>query len=69
MLSFNDLISDESQLARFLKGSCYHSTFKIWCAARSFICKSIVKDGTILDIGSANGFFFSDAFSIGQISI
>jgi len=54
---FNNLISDKNKVREVLEGSFFHSDdFRKWENARSFIAKAIHKDGTILDIGCANGF-------------
>ncbi|MCW6160448.1 MAG: class I SAM-dependent methyltransferase [Candidatus Micrarchaeales archaeon] len=53
---FKQLIQNEELVKSFLTGS--HVTgfdFKLWEKRRSFIADAIKKDGTILDIGCANG--------------
>lgn len=55
--SFNHLISDKNRVTSLLNGCCFHSSsFELWYHSRSFIASAIHKDGTILDIGCANGF-------------
>jgi SAM-dependent methyltransferase len=55
--SFNHLISDRDRVTRLLNGCCFHSSsFQFWGHSRRFIASAIDKDGTILDIGCANGF-------------
>jgi len=55
--SFNHLISDKDRVTALLNGCCfYNSSFELWCRSRRFIASAIDKDGTILDVGCANGF-------------
>ena len=55
--SFNHLIGDKEKLTKLLNECCFHSSsFEFWCRSRRFITSAIDKDGTILDIGCANGF-------------
>jgi len=55
--SFNHLVRDRDRVTRLLNECCFHSSsFELWCHSRRFIASAINKDGTILDIGCANGF-------------
>lgn len=55
--NFDHLISDKARVSKLLNGCCfYSSSFELWGHSRRFIASAIDKDGTILDIGCANGF-------------
>lgn len=54
---FKKIIQNGELVSSFLTGShVIGYDFKLWEKRRSFIASSITKDGTILDIGCANGF-------------
>lgn len=54
---FQQLISDPSRLNSLLTNCHYRGSFQNWENERKFIVQAIDRDGTILDIGCANGFF------------
>ena len=55
---FNKIISDPDKLKEMTEGSASLTTdYKIWAEKRGFINEAINDDGSILDIGCANGFF------------
>lgn len=54
---FKQLIQKEEIVKSFLTGShVIGFDFKLWEKRRAFIADAIKKDGTILDVGCANGF-------------
>jgi SAM-dependent methyltransferase len=55
MSALDELMSNEVSAKAVLEGSHYHSTYSDWRAARSFIARAIDGDGSILDVGCANG--------------
>lgn len=54
---FKSLVKDKEKARELIKGSeVQGADFGAWEKARSFIVKAIDRDGTVLDIGCANGF-------------
>ena len=54
---FRKLIDSQEQIIKLLYGCHFNSdNFPLWEQNRWFISKAINQDGTILDIGCANGF-------------
>jgi SAM-dependent methyltransferase len=55
---FKELISNSAEFERVIAGSCSpNADYQTWEDKRKFIVQSFNSDGTILDIGCANGFF------------
>lgn len=57
-LSYQELITDEERARRLVEGSHFYADHpsRAWERARKFIANALHKDGTVLDIGCANGF-------------
>ncbi|MEW5895026.1 MAG: radical SAM protein [Candidatus Omnitrophota bacterium] len=53
---FTPVIIQQAKLLKLVRGCHFGSSYDDWKAARSFIARAINRDGTILDIGCANGF-------------
>ena len=54
---FKQIISNKNKVIRLIKNSFSDGDFNNWRNIRSFTKKAFNRDGTILDIGCANGFF------------
>lgn len=57
-LTYQELIADEKRTRELVEGSHFYADHPsiAWERARKFIANALHKDGTVLDIGCANGF-------------
>jgi SAM-dependent methyltransferase len=53
---FPVLIADREAIDHWIRGSFCSASLKAWTEMRAFICKAIINDGSVLDVGCANGF-------------